>query len=179
MESNFIKERHVIRREIINKNLSGQGGSKLGQVPLENPSQQVLAFEEVVNEGLKQDLAVVSKQASDVCQTIAEYLKIKSALKIFKNNPHDVRVQTNLGCNFYAQCDIEDGSEIYLSLGKDYFLRLKLNEALQMIDFLESKWTQHLDQLQEKASRIKSYIKVSLEALGIMYEIDRDKLTEE
>lgn len=171
MESNFIKERTVVRAGIIKKNLKEDKKSNLSEVRIENPSGPVIAFEEVVNDRLKFELVEVSKQVSIVCDKIADYLKIKSAIKIFKSNPRDIRLQTNLGCNFYAQCHIEDARKIYLCVGKDYYLHMDLDEALTMIDLLESRWTQQLDLLQEKASRIKAYIKVALEALGRLYEI--------
>lgn len=173
MESNFIKERTVIRREIIEKNVDVNS-----QIPIENPTDKVIAFEEVVNEGLKQDLVAVSNEVSIVCQTIADYLKVKSAIKVLKQNSKDVRLQTNIGCNFYAQCHVDDASKIYLCLGKDYFLFMELDEALDMINFLESNLTKRLDKLQEKASKIKAYIKIALETMGRLYEVDREKLTE-
>lgn len=171
MESNFIKERTVVRAGIIRKNLKEDTKSKLSDQPIENPSESVIAFEEVVNDRLKLELFQVSQQVSIVCENIADYLKIKSAIKIFKSSPRDIRLQTNLGCNFYAQCHIEDARKIYLCVGKDYYLQMELDEALTMIDFLETRWTQRLDQLQAKASRIKAYIKVALEALGRLYEL--------
>lgn len=180
MESNFIKERVVVRQQIIKKNLKESGdGSKStpANTSHENPPDRVVALEEVVNEKLKQDLVEVSKQVDRVCETIADYHKVKSALKVFKSNPTDVRVLTNIGCNFYAQCHIEDASQIYLCIGKDYFLKMDLDGALKMIDFKEKQWMRILDELQKKASAIKAYIKIALEAMGKVYDVDRDKLT--
>lgn len=183
MESNFIKERVVVREQLIKKNLDSSKQASKGGKPstskdvIADPPQSVIAFEELINERLKQDLAVISLQVDSVCQTIADYLKVKSALKIFKSNPKDVRVQTNIGCNFYAQCHIDDASKIYLCIGQDYFLLMELDEALTMIDFKEKQWMKQLDLLQQKASNIKAYIKIALEAMGRLYEVDRDKLT--
>lgn len=177
MESNFIKERTVIRGEIIKKNLSDKKPSTSQDILLENPPERIVAFEEAINESLKQDLVIVSQEVSSVCEVIADYLKIKSALKILKQNPKDVRLQTNIGCNFYAQCHVDDATHIYLCVGKDYFLYMALDEALEMINFLEARWTRRLDDLQDKASKIKACIKIALEAAGRLYEIDRDKLT--
>jgi len=56
---------------------------------------------------------------------------------------------------------------------------MELDEAINMIDFLEKEWLKQLDVLQEKASSIKAYIKIALEAMGKVYEMDRDKLTAE
>lgn len=183
MESNFIKERVVVREQIIKKNLdSRKKGSKGDPRPntsksgLETPPDRVVAFEELVNDQLKQDLADISRQVDETCQIVADYLKVKSALKIFKTNPRDVRIQTNIGCNFYAQCNINDASKIYLCIGKEYFLHMELDEAIEMIDFKEKQWLKQLDILQEKASRIKAYIKIALETMGRLYEVDRDKL---
>lgn len=185
MESNFIKERVVIREEIIKKNISSDK-KKSNKEPkattsksvIEDPPERVIVFEELVNEGLRQELVVISQQVDVICQTIADYLKIKSALKIFKSNPKEVRVQTNIGCNFYAQCHIDDASKIYLCIGQDYYLHIELDEAIKMIDFKEKQLTKQLDILQEKACKIKAYIKVALEAVGRLYELDRNKLTE-
>lgn len=180
MESNFIKERVVVREQLIKKNLKQTDkdkAKKLSDTCYENPPDRVVALEELVNEGLRQDLVEISKQVDSVCDTIADYHKVKAALKVFKLNPTDVRVLTNIGCNFYAQCNIEDAGKIYLCIGKDYFLHMTLNDAIEMIEFKEKQWMKQLDQLQEKASSIKAYIKIALEAMGKVYEVDRDKLT--
>lgn len=186
MESNFIKERVVVREQIIKKNLEKEKEDKrkagtdqsasTSSYSTETPSDRVVVFEELVNENLRQDLVNVSQQVDTVCQTIADYLKVKSALKIFKSNSKDVRVQTNIGCNFYAQCQIDDASKIYICIGSDYYLLMELDEALKMIEFKEQQWTKQLNILQEKASKIKAHIKIALEALGRLYEVDRDKI---
>lgn len=172
MESNFIKERIVVREELIKRNLQAPKEAFQGPKPSTSvditvtPSDRVIAFEEVINERLKQDLVVISQQVDKICLTIADYLKIKAALKVFKTRSRDVRVQTNIGCNFYAQCHIDDASKVYLCVGNDYYLHMELNEAIQMIDFKEKQLTKELDELQEKASKIKAYIKIALEAMG-------------
>lgn len=184
MESNFIKERVVVREQLIKKNLESTKNKKSQKDPapstsssLENPPDRVVVFEELVNEKLKDDLVVLSKQVDSRCQTIADYLKIKSTVKILKKNPRNLRLQTNLGCNFYAQCHVDDASKIYLCVGQEYFLHLELDEALKMIDFKEKQLMKELDYLQEKSSKIKAYIKIALEAMGRLYELDRDSLT--
>jgi len=176
MESNFIKERVVVKEQLIKKNLNSNQrtletpGQSTSCSTIENPQKTILVFEELVNEKLKQDLADISKRVDTICQTIADYLKVKSSINIIKNNPRDVRVQTNLGCNFYAQCHIADASRIYICVGQDYFLHMDLKEALNMIQFKEKQWTEQLDILQEKASNIKAYIKIALEVMGRLYE---------
>lgn len=183
MESNFIKERVVIREEIIKKNLerekkaSSSKSASTSHDILATPSDRVVAFEELVNERLRQDLVDISKQVDKICQTISDYLKVKAAIKILKGNTRDVRVQTNIGCNFYAQCHVDDASKIYICVGQDYYLHMELEEALKMIDFKEKQWSEQLDVLQKKASQIKAYIKIALEATGRLYEVDREKWT--
>lgn len=185
MESNFIKERVVVREQIIKKNLDSSKNKQHQKSPApstsggaEKPSDRVIVFEELVNEGLKQELVELSKQVDSRCQTIADYLKIKSTIKILKKNSRNIRLQTNLGCNFYAQCHVDDASKIYLCIGKDYFLHMDLDEALDMIDLKEKQLMKELDILQEKASKIKAYIKIALETIGRLYDLDRDKLTD-
>lgn len=168
-----------MREDIIKKNLEAARKSKKQGVSddlLNTPSDRVVVIEELVNERLRQDLVEVSKQVDYVCETIADYIKVRSALKVFKTNPIDVRVLTNIGCNFYAQCRIDDANRIYLCIGKDYFLEMELDEAIKMIDLKEKQWTKRLDELQEKASSIKAYIKIALEAMGQLYEADKQKL---
>jgi len=183
MESNFIKERVNVRHDLIKKNLKSEKKSdKKNSSPnasYVDPPKRVTLLEELINEGLKQDLVEISKRVDTICQTVADYVKVRSALKVYKTNSHDVRVLTNIGCNFYAQCHIADASKVYLRVGKDYFLHMELDEAINMIDFLEKEWLKQLDVLQEKASSIKAYIKIALEAMGKVYEMDRDKLTAE
>lgn len=177
MESNFIRERVVVREQLIKKNLEAAKKEDSKSKPTAKLSQdKVYTIEELVNEQLKQDLVDLSKQVDSVCETIADYVKIRSALKIFKKNPKDVRFLTNIGCNFYAQCHADDVTKIYLCVGKEYYLHMELDEALKMIDFLEKQWMKLLDDLQERASTIKAYIKIALEALGRLYDADKEKL---
>lgn len=183
MESNFIEERIVIRERIIKNNLKlSRGGATHDLQPpstsrqvIKTPSEKVIFFEELVNEGLKQDLVDISKQVDVVCETIADYLKIKQALKILKQDPRSIRVQTNLGCNFYAQCDIDDSSKVYLCVGNDYYLYMTLDEAFKMLDFKEKQWMKILDGLQMKACKFKAYIKIALNAMSHLYETDQLK----
>lgn len=178
MESNFIKERTVVREDLIRKNLSLERKNKTTNPStstknvIKEPHERVVAFEELVNEGLKQELVVISQKVDRICETIADYLKIKSALKIFKSSPRNIRAQTNLGCNFYAQCHIENASKVYLCIGQDYYLYMELEEALKMIDLKEKQWTKQLDLLQERAAKIKAYIKIAFEAMGRLYDSD-------
>lgn len=172
MESNFIKERVVTREEIIKKNLKADQRARkpTSTTLLDSPPDRVVALEELINEQLKQDLAEIIKQVDSICQTVADYNKVRSALKVFQTNPTDVRVLTNIGCNFYAQCHIDDASKIYLCIGQDYFLHMELGEAIRMIDFKEKQWMKQLDVLQEKASSIKAYIKIALETMSRIYD---------
>lgn len=172
MESNFIRERVVVREQLIKKNLHNEkkaSSSKQHQYNtkdiLKAPASCVQAVEEVINDKLRQDLVAISEQVDRTCTTIADYIKVKAALKLFKTNSKNVRVQSNLGCNFYAQCHIDDASKVYLCVGQNYFLHMDLDEALKMIDFKEKQLMKELDNLQLKASKIKAYIKVALEVL--------------
>lgn len=181
MESNFIRERVHVREQIIKKNL--QATNKAKEEPETKPApklsqDEITTIEELVNDQLKQDLVDLSKQVDSVCETIADYVKIRSALRVFQKSPRDVRLLTNIGCNFYAQCHIDDASKIYLCVGKDYYLHMELDEALKMVDTLEKQWMKRLDELQENASRIKAYIKIALEALGRVYDADKEKLND-
>lgn len=169
MESNFIKERVVIREEIIRKNIQAakkESTSKDLTLDYSLHDDKVLVLEELVNEKLKRSLFDITQQEDRISSVVADYLKIRSALKIFKSKPKRLKVQTNIGCDFYAQCIIEDASKVYICLGKDYYLHMGLDEAIKMIDFKEQQLKKQLDLLQEKASRIKAYIKLSLECIG-------------
>lgn len=172
MESNFIKERVVVREKIIKENITDKKTGRLKQIPdVQQPPKSINLLEELVNDKLKQDLIDISQQVDSICETIADYLKIKSTLKIFKINSKDVRLQTNIGCNFYAQCHVDDASMVYLCVGKDYFLHMKLDEAIEMIELKEKQWTKRLDELQAKSAKIKAYIKIALEAMGRIYDL--------
>lgn len=182
MESNFIKERVTIKEELIKKNLKSSDNAKKqpsAGTSYDNPPQRVVVLEELINEGLRQDLVDLSKQVDQTCEIIADYIKVRSALKVFKQDPYDISILTNIGCNFYAHCKVDDATRIYLCIGQDYFLHMELDEALKMIDFKEKQLMERLDRLQEKASAIKAYIRIALEAMGRVYEVDRDKLTSE
>lgn len=174
MESNFIKERIVIREKIIKKNLAdSKRVSSFDAVNTATPGKAVVALEEFINDKLKKDLADVVAKEEKLSEVISDYLKIKSALKVFKlSAKRGVKIQTNLGCEFYAQCQIEDASKVYICVGKDIYLHMELDEAIKMIDFKENQLRKQMDELQLSASKIKAYIKLVLESLGRLYELD-------
>lgn len=169
MESNFVRERVNVKQNIIKKNVaSSSKADKLGEpgISTRQIDEKILKYEEFINDKLKGELVEVNKKMDKICTVIAEYLQIRATIRAIKSRPRNLRFQTDLGCNFYAQCNVPDASKIYLDVGQGHFLHMDLAEAETMIDFKEKQLHKKLTEYQEKAANIKAYIKLVLEALG-------------
>jgi prefoldin subunit 5 len=144
---------------------------------------KVLKYEEFLNEKLRPDLKKVLDEDDKLCTEIANCLQVKEFLhqlknKTFGNEDDNIKVKTDLGCNFFVEAVLEDTSNVYVYLGLGIYLQMTREEAIAFIGkrqkVLEGKRTV----LIEKASTIKAHIKLVLEGLrelqGISAETIKD-----
>lgn len=145
---------------------------------------KVVKYEEFVNERLRPDLKKVLDQDDQVCTEIANCLQVKQFLqqlknKTFGNEGDEIKVKTDLGCNFFVEAVVEDTRTVSVYLGLGIYLEMSREEAIDFISkqeqFLESKRRA----LLQKACAIKAHIKLVLEGLrelqGISNETDSPK----
>ncbi|XP_051865820.1 protein UXT [Pristis pectinata] len=127
---------------------------------------KVLEYEAFVNDVLKRDLKKVLEQRDEVYEQIAQYLQLKNVIeRVQESEEQRLKMEVDLGCNFYVQAKVPDVSKIFLLVGYGFYVELTLPEALRFIE----KKSQHLTEVAEKLSKdsakIKGNIRMVLEAL--------------
>ncbi|XP_059500300.1 protein UXT [Stegostoma tigrinum] len=132
----------------------------------EGAGRKVLEYEAFVNDVLKRDLKKVLEQRDEIYEKIAQHLQLKNVIeRLQESDSEGLKMEVDLGCNFYLQAKVPDASMIFVSIGYGFFVELTFSEALR---FLEKK-TQHLNELAGRLSKdsakIKSNIRMVLEAL--------------
>ncbi|XP_054168415.1 protein UXT-like [Oppia nitens] len=131
-------------------------------------------YEHFINDVLKTDLKRVHNQYQLICQQLAQYLQIKQTIKAIKDNHlivtddkciEPLKLQTDLGSNFYVQTVVPKADKIYLMIGLGFYVELTLEEALDLIDKKEKIFNQELIHLSAQSSKIKANIKLVIHTI--------------
>ncbi|XP_057685406.1 protein UXT [Corythoichthys intestinalis] len=127
---------------------------------------KVLQYEKFIDEVLKKDLQRVMEQRDAVYEQISHYLQLKNTLQALQGTDSQcLKADVDLGCNFYAQAQVEDSSKIYVLVGFGFFVEMEHDEALRFIDKKTSQLTAFTDQLTNNCATIKANIRLVLEGL--------------
>lgn len=130
-------------------------------------SAKVLAYEQFVNDKLKEDLRKLLDQRDAIYGQISEYLQLKTAVEQIKSAgiTEDLKTKVDLGCNFYVQANVPDATRIFVFVGFGFFLELTLDEALKFIDKRVKFLTENTDRLTSDIVKVKANIRLVLEGL--------------
>ncbi|ORX91811.1 Prefoldin alpha-like protein [Basidiobolus meristosporus CBS 931.73] len=133
-------------------------------------------YEKFVNERLKVDLKDTLDLRDQVYDKMSDYLKLRSQVETLKdNNVKEMKTMVDLGSNFYAQAKIPDTTYIYVNVGYGFHVQLTLSEALDFIEKKERNLQKVADQYTTEASKIKAHIKMVLEAIAEVLQIEQQE----
>lgn len=108
----------------------------------------------------------VLEQRDEVYEKIAQHLQLKNVIeRLQESEQQHLKMEVDLGCNFYVQAAVPDASKIFMLVGYGFFLEFTLPEALR---FIEKKCLQLnvvAERLSKDSAKIKGNIRVVLEAL--------------
>ncbi|KAF7490977.1 Protein UXT [Sarcoptes scabiei] len=126
-------------------------------------SCEILKYEQFVENVLKNDLRLVLERYNEICDKIADLLKIRSVCKmITENKMKSMKTMADLGSNCYVKCLIPSTDHILLNVGLDCFIEFSIEEALKFIDKRSNLYNKSLEILKEKSAKIKAHIKIVL-----------------
>ena len=136
---------------------------------MDDISNQILRYEEFLNERLRTDLHKVLELKESVYNDIAEFTQLKSAVDVLKSESQrgikSHKTMVDLGCNFYANAKVEDCSTIFIAIGLGFHLEMTLEEAGMFIEEKISELMKKAEGLSAQASQINARIKVVMETL--------------
>jgi prefoldin alpha subunit len=145
---------------------------------MEKLPEKVEKYEKFLNEKLKADLNTVLAEREQVFSEIAEYLQIKTTIeKILENQGPDcdgneLKTKVDIGCNFYVNAVVSNPSSIFISVGYGFFLEMRLDEAMKFIDKKIKFLNANVDDLTKQASTVKANIRLVLEGLREIQNLD-------
>ncbi len=127
--------------------------------------ENIIKYETFINDVLKEDLKKVIEQRDKIYSKIAEYLQLKKIIEQLLENPNqknELKVMTDLGCNFYCQAKIEDASRVMIDVGFGLFVEFTLKEGLDFIAKKVDMLTKQTEGLTSDYAKIKARIKLVL-----------------
>ncbi|KAM9343452.1 protein UXT [Pholidichthys leucotaenia] len=128
--------------------------------------QKVLQYEQFINDVLRRDLKKVLEQRDEVYEKISQYLQLKNTIQsLQESGSQRLKMDVDLGCNFYVQAEVEDSSLIFVAVGYGFFVEMTYVEALRFIDKKTSQLTAFTEQLTKDSAKIKANIRMVLEGL--------------
>ena len=130
-------------------------------------AEKVKKFEDFLNDKLKPDLKYVLEKRDKIYEEVAEFAALKNSIDAIKksNSKAPLKLQVDLGSNFYAQGRVEDPKRIFVDVGLGFVLELTLDEAVGVIDKRVAVFEEEAKRLTDQACKIKANIKLTLEGL--------------
>ncbi|XP_072343937.1 protein UXT isoform X2 [Scyliorhinus torazame] len=108
----------------------------------------------------------VLQQRDEVFEKIAQYLQLKNVIeRLQESESKELKMDVDLGCNFYVQAKVPDTSVIFVSVGYGFFVELTFAEALRFIERKSLQLTGFAEKLSKDSAKIKGNIRMVLEAL--------------
>mmetsp|Transcript_24873 Transcript_24873/g.63010 ORF Transcript_24873/g.63010 Transcript_24873/m.63010 type:complete len:163 (-) Transcript_24873:107-595(-) len=136
---------------------------------------KVREYEAFVAQRLQPDLRT-ALEALDVANAeLADFLALRAQLEqIEALQLEPLRLQVNLGADFFAQAQVDDPSKVCVHVGLGFFAELTRAEALSFIEGKARTLELRAATLGEQASTIRAHIQVLLEAVA---ELSNSRLT--
>ena len=130
-------------------------------------ASKVIKYEAFVNERLKSDLKTVLDCRNKLISQIASYESLKTCIEKIKQTPsEEIKVLSDLGCNFYCKAKLLDTSKIFVEIGLGFFVELTLDEAHHFCEKKLNIIRHDCEVVTEEATQINAKIRLVLEALN-------------
>eukprot|EP00040_Diaphanoeca_grandis_P003173 m.24040 g.24040 ORF g.24040 m.24040 type:complete len:169 (+) comp14454_c0_seq1:173-679(+) len=138
---------------------------------------KVQQYEAFLNERLRKDLKIALENRDILFNDISEYSRLLGVIDTIKTSQSvledgALQTQVDLGCNFYCQAEVANPNMICVAIGFGFFLDLTLDEATTFINEKMPVLQARADVITDKASKIKANIKVVLEGLRELQNLD-------
>ncbi|BFZ63437.1 hypothetical protein YB2330_004559 [Saitoella coloradoensis] len=136
---------------------------------------QLAVYDRLVKETLQPDLQAAMDARDVLLEEVSEYSKLRDQIKFIQSSSlTTLKTMVDLGSDFYAQAKVPDTSMITIDLRvQDYHANMTLDEALGYIDRKEAMLKKRIDRLTEKGAKLRSDVRVCLEAMAEIYKLDK------
>lgn len=134
----------------------------------DNKQKKIIEFEAFVNDVLKSDLAKLAGKLDSKNEDMAEYIQLKSIIKMLQSNDMDkngFKTKVDIGNNFYIQAHVPKANDILLDIGLGYYVEFTLEDALTLSDVRIKLFEKQITNLRKEIAKTNAYIKWIL--LGI------------
>ncbi|KAJ3057165.1 hypothetical protein HK097_011170 [Rhizophlyctis rosea] len=137
--------------------------------------EQIQKYQSFVNDRLRLDLKAILDAREKIYESISEHLKLKNQIELIKSqNLTEMKTMMDVGAQFFMQAKIPDTSKIFINIGMGYSVEFTLDEGLAFIDSKEKILLKQAEKQTDKASQIKAHIKVVLETMQQLMDIETD-----
>ncbi|EDW12842.1 protein UXT [Drosophila mojavensis] len=142
---------------------------------LEAHKARITQLEEFINDVLKEDLNRLEKCLNDFNGEVMEYVQLKNTLQTFgEHMPDGYKTQVNIGSNVFMQARVKKMDKILVNVGKELFLEMSMQEAINFSDVRIKILTKQADVVREESVKKRSQIKMALIAIS-----EREKLLQQ
>lgn len=126
--------------------------------------KKIVEYEKFINEVLREDLKKALAQRQKLCQEILELQQLKTIIEKLQEAElakETIKTKVDLGCNFYAQANVDETKFIFVNAGLDLFVQFTFEEAGKFID----KKVEFLNKKVEKTFKLTSEINAHIQLL--------------
>ncbi|TDG45998.1 hypothetical protein AWZ03_007598 [Drosophila navojoa] len=142
---------------------------------LEAHKARITQLEEFINDVLKEDLNRLEQCLNEFNGEIMEYVQLKNTLQTFgEHMPDGYKTQINIGSNVFMQARVKKMDKILVNVGKELFLEMNMQEAINFSDVRIKILTKQADVVREESVKKRSQIKMALIAIS-----EREKLLQQ
>jgi len=142
----------------------------------EDHQLQIQHYETFINEVLRTKLKNCLESREKYAAEIQEYLELQKTLEnIGELDCDPLKTKVDLGCGFFVQAEVPDVSKISIAVGFGFFLELTLLEALDFVPKKILLMSERLSLLEQESSNLNADIKLMLQTLGELQQIQSNK----
>ncbi|KAH8378236.1 hypothetical protein KR093_010318 [Drosophila rubida] len=123
----------------------------------------VAKIEEFINDRLKEDLKQLEHCLNLFNAEIMEYMQLKNTLQTFDEHmPDGYKTQLNIGSNIFMQARVKEMDKILVNVGKDVYLEMSMQEAINFSDVRIKILTKQADVVRDESIKKRTLIKLAL-----------------
>eukprot|EP00245_Coleochaete_scutata_P005820 TRINITY_DN19704_c0_g1_i1.p2 TRINITY_DN19704_c0_g1~~TRINITY_DN19704_c0_g1_i1.p2 ORF type:complete len:159 (-),score=37.90 TRINITY_DN19704_c0_g1_i1:551-1027(-) len=140
---------------------------------LEQREKKIREYEKFVEERLKVDLQHVVNERNQIFEQKKQYTDLGKSLRMLEERgTKQMRSLVNLGSEVFMQAEVPDTSRVFVDVGLGFHVEFTRAEALQFIATKEEDLQKKADTRTQQAANIKAQIKLVLEGIRELAELD-------
>ncbi|CAK9291563.1 unnamed protein product [Gordionus sp. m RMFG-2023] len=129
--------------------------------------KSVIQYEYFINDKLKSNLKKLNEAREKINGKIENYVQTKDMIQTLQaNDMKEIKIRTDIGCNFYMKAKIKNAEYIYIDIGLGLFAQMKLNEAASFIDKKVKLLDDRVEVINQDMCKVSALIRLYLNDLA-------------